>query len=235
MPSELILIRHGESEGCEANRLSRSGDDSKFTEEFLQRPQSSWKLTPKGIKQAKAAGKWLRDWLPPDFATCLSSDYQRAKETALEIIPKANWHFLSGLRERSWGEIAVMPHRDRWERFPEVMAGKVSFPFYWRPPGGESMLDVCDRASLILHVINKCFPSGKVLLVSHAEMMIAFRTILEKWTIAKFERRAKAGLKRDSIGHCAILHYRAGKSGQINSFRLIPNLEPSPKYDWRYF
>jgi hypothetical protein len=45
MPANLVLVRHGESEGNIATALSKKGDNSMFTEAFLNRHSSTWRLT----------------------------------------------------------------------------------------------------------------------------------------------------------------------------------------------
>src|SRR5438874_4087686 len=67
MPLDLVLVRHGESEGNVAFASSRLGDHSHFTPEFLARHSSKWRLTDKGREQAHAAGEWLRGHLAPAF------------------------------------------------------------------------------------------------------------------------------------------------------------------------
>lgn len=60
MPSDLIIIRHGESEGNVANASARSGNMTWFEhEEFSKRHSSTWRLTDRGIGQAQMAGQWL--------------------------------------------------------------------------------------------------------------------------------------------------------------------------------
>ena len=58
--ADLVLSRHGESEGNVARQRSIEGDDSLFHGEFQHRHSSSWRLTDRGRRQAAAAGDWLR-------------------------------------------------------------------------------------------------------------------------------------------------------------------------------
>jgi len=67
MPIDLLLVRHGESEGNVAMSLSRKGDDRYFTPEFRNRHSSSYRLTPQGEAQAMAAGAWIRDNVGSQF------------------------------------------------------------------------------------------------------------------------------------------------------------------------
>jgi len=58
-PYELILVRHGQSEGNEAVARSEKGDLSAYTPEFRNKHSSTYRLTDKGIWQAKVLYLWL--------------------------------------------------------------------------------------------------------------------------------------------------------------------------------
>src|SRR5205823_6143474 len=67
MPRDLLLVRHGESEGNMAARHSRQGDNSLYTDSFRSRHGSTWRLTNKGIEQDKNAGKWVKENFQPPY------------------------------------------------------------------------------------------------------------------------------------------------------------------------
>lgn len=101
LPIDIILVRHGESEGNVANKASRSGDNRFFTPEFREKHSRVFRLTDKGIEQAKAAGKWLRDNISMPLDRFYVSDYIRTKETAVYLdLPNAEWRVEFQLRER---------------------------------------------------------------------------------------------------------------------------------------
>lgn len=60
MPLNLVLVRHGESEGNVAMHFSKRGDHTLFSQEFMNRHSSTWRLTDTGIAQAELAGFWIR-------------------------------------------------------------------------------------------------------------------------------------------------------------------------------
>jgi broad specificity phosphatase PhoE len=60
LPIDLVLVRHGQSEGNAAKRLSEAGDHSAFTSAFRERHSASFRLTDRGRKQAQRAGDVLR-------------------------------------------------------------------------------------------------------------------------------------------------------------------------------
>lgn len=60
LPRNLFFVRHGESEGNVALNAAKHGDESHFTEEYMNRPGRAWALSPVGVEQATAAGLWLQ-------------------------------------------------------------------------------------------------------------------------------------------------------------------------------
>ncbi|GAB5037901.1 Hypothetical protein NocV09_12100080 [Nannochloropsis oceanica] len=106
---ELVLVRHGQSEGNVAYRRSLAGDHSLYSGEFLRRHSSKWRLTDLGRQQAEIAGEWLRNEIPgKSFDRFYVSEYIRCMETAARLnIPDARWFAEVFLRERDWGHILV--------------------------------------------------------------------------------------------------------------------------------
>lgn len=50
MPIDLVLVRHGESEGNYAHDLARNGDNSAFkNKDFCSKHSSLWRLTDIGM------------------------------------------------------------------------------------------------------------------------------------------------------------------------------------------
>lgn len=141
LPQELVLVRHGESEGNVASNLMKKGDRSLgfiLTDHHTAR----WRLTPKGVEQAKMAGEWLRANLQPlpsgdYFDRHYVSEYVRAMETASHLGLVQDWYVDYNLRERCWGELEQV-HRPDWkELYAANMRMREQEPWFWKPPGGE--------------------------------------------------------------------------------------------------
>lgn len=176
MPNYLVLVRHGESEGNVANRLSRAGDNSAFDELFRRRHSSSFCLTTRGISQAVAAGNWIRENLPIQFDRCYASEYIRAMETAafLGLSPEYRWYLEYHLREREWGKLDNLPDDERKNVFARDLEDRGKSLFFWRPPGGESLADVCtNRADRFLNTLHREMDSKNAIVVCHGEIMDA--------------------------------------------------------------
>src|SRR6476469_2760454 len=103
MPIDLVLVRHGESEGNVIFRKAAAGDHSHVNEAFLNRHSSRWRLTDLGVRQAHAAGRWLRQNVAEAVDRYYVSEYLRAMETAGHLgFHPARWHSEFFLRERDW-------------------------------------------------------------------------------------------------------------------------------------
>lgn len=91
MPLDLILIRHGESEGNVAGALARQGDESHYTDDSVTIPGREWQLTQTGQRQAQIVGQHFREAQFPTAYTQLReqeatrfycSPYVRTRQTA---------------------------------------------------------------------------------------------------------------------------------------------------------
>src|SRR4051812_7084854 len=132
MPIDLVLVRHGESEGNVAHNSSKAGDHSYFTPEFLGRPSSKWRLTDRGQEQARLAGKWIRDNLGEPFDRHYVAEFLRAMETAAHLgLAGAVWYCDFYLRERDWGRLGVISYEERSKRFAEDMQRRELDSFFW--------------------------------------------------------------------------------------------------------
>lgn len=209
MPENLVLVRHGESEGNIATALSKRGNDSMFTEKFLNRHSSTWRLTERGREQAAIAGKWIKENIGGCFHRYYVSEYDRAKETAALLdISGAKWMINFYLREREWGALDVMPFEERKKKFAENLRRKEMDPFYWIPTDGESMPTVCLRLETkVLDTLHRECNRKDALLVVHGDIMWGFRYILERPTHAEIMRLEHSDNPHDKIHNAQIIHY----------------------------
>jgi NAD+ kinase len=137
MPLDLVLVRHGESEGNVARKFSEGGDDTIFTEEFCNRHNSRLRLTDRGREQARAASLWLHAHVGERFDRYLVSGFLRAMETAALLnLPDAQWYQDFYLRERDSGLFDIMSEEEKRTKYPEVFRQYHLDPFYWTPPNG---------------------------------------------------------------------------------------------------
>ncbi|MFH0873444.1 MAG: phosphoglycerate mutase family protein [Candidatus Komeilibacteria bacterium] len=210
LPRNIILIRHGESEGNIANKRSRKGDHSAFSQEFRQRHSSTWRLTDRGIWQAQSAGLWLSQAGLTEFGRKYTSEYLRAKETALYLGLGGVWMPEFYLRERDWGALDVIPEDERQEKFGADLAKRASDCFYWAPPGNpsQSMADLCLRIDRVLATLHReCSHMPYVAIVCHGEVMWALCIRLERMTQFRYRELDASKHPFDHIHNCQIIHF----------------------------
>src|SRR3989338_10782285 len=138
LPLDLVLVRHGQSEGNAAKRLSEKGDDSAYTPEFLNRHTASFRLTQKGREQAELTGNWLcKEFFnhATGFDRYLMSEYVRAEETAALLnLPDACWYTEFNLTERDWGDLDNCPQSEREKSIGGALQKSPTQPFFFFPP-----------------------------------------------------------------------------------------------------
>ncbi len=209
LPLNILLVRHGESEGNAAIGHSRAGDDSDYTEDFLNRHSTHLRLTDKGKVQAKMAGDWLKSQGLAHFDRCYVSEYARAMETAALLdLPDAVWYTDFQLRERDHGLADIISEKVRQEQFKEYMRLRKIHLFYAPWPAGESMAEVCDRLrSNIISTLHREMADKQVLIVSHGDVMRAFRVILERIPADTYHTLDSKELPHFKVGNGQVIHY----------------------------
>lgn len=211
MPRNLVLVRHGQSEGNVATHRSRAGDDSLFTPEFLERHSSTFRLTDLGKKQAAAAGEWIKNNVEGNgyFDRHYVSTYLRTLETAAVLnLPDAKWRMREYLRERDWGELDVMTDEERRRLYARSMQRREAESLYWRPPSGESIADLCaTRVFRQLDTLHRECSEMNVVMVLHGEYMWACRISLESMSPQRYAELDTSTNPHDHMHNCQILHY----------------------------
>lgn len=226
MPTDLILVRHGQSEGNVAIHLANHGDGSGFTEEFLRRHNSKWRLSERGIAQARLAGEWLKNNNLGMFDRFYVSDYLRAEETAAYLdLTNACWYKNFLLREREYGEIAIDTGAYNKDSFNKPV---------------EPRIEVYMRIASVIQTMNNECDLKRVIIVSHGEVMWFFRLQLEQLTQERWEELKNSTDPRDRMNNGQILHYtrrdpQTGKiSPQLNWMRSIcPNKQEWSRPEWK--
>lgn len=244
LPVDLVLIRHGESEGNVAVDASKSGDDSIFTDAFRNRHSREFRLTDKGILQARAAGEWLKNNLPFPCSHFYVSDYIRAKETAALLkIPKATWKEEFHLRERDRGLTDNIPRSEERGLFPSEHKQYLLNSFLSVPAGGgESVPNFALRlkAGIIEHwARQRSFDT--VLCVSHGHVMRALQLEIENLTHDDFMRLDSSKIPSERMNNCQILWYtrrdpdnlEAPPGTKVNAVRSVCPWKEGGDYGWR--
>lgn len=212
LPLDLILVRHGQSEGNAAKRLSEAGDHSAYSTEFRNRHSGTYRLTDLGRKQATLAGTYINrefcHYVGYGFDRYYTSEYVRAKETAgLLGLPEAKWFSDVYLTERDWGDIDIATEQERAEKFGQALRMRQAEPFFWQPPNGESFLTLCLRIDRVLDTLHRECSDKRVIIVCHGEVMRAFQVRLERLSQRRFRELVLSNDPSDRIHNCEVIHY----------------------------
>ena len=149
--TEIILIRHGETEWNSQQRMQGHSNSD---------------LSSVGQAQIQALGQWMKN-VP--FDHIYSSDSLRAKQTA-EAITQFSGHELKidlRLREKNLGVFEGLTSEEAWERHPEVFRLFKTAGSKYVIDEGESTQQLQDRALEIVNEIRIKHPEKRVLLVTH--------------------------------------------------------------------
>jgi broad specificity phosphatase PhoE len=179
--TELILIRHGESIGNVAREEAESSGAPLIS---MPMRDADVPLSETGLEQARAVGQWLAadPGRLPDMVWC--SPYLRARQTAQTALAElANPPALrqdERIRDRELGVLDLLTRRGVESRFPaEAERRQWLGKFYYRPPGGESWVDLVLRIRAFLSDLERT-GHGRQLIVSHDAVILLFRYVCEQ-------------------------------------------------------
>ncbi|CAE7471807.1 unnamed protein product [Symbiodinium natans] len=187
LPERIVLLRHGQSEGNVDHLLYTSKGDSRL------------ELTKRGIRQAREAGKRLKELSPKHGKVIIcTSPFERTTQTLLALYAggfnQENVecvHVDPQIREQEFGNFQD-PGLTSKVRAEEQRVGR----FYYRRPNAESSADVFDR---VTQFWDKLFedngkglltdPSVKYdmcLMVTHGLTIRLMLMCLFKWSVETF-------------------------------------------------
>ena len=171
MERQLVLVRHGQSDWNLKNLFTGWQDPD---------------LSEKGIEEAKAAGKKLKQ-AGYEFDIAFTSDLKRAQHTLDLMLAELGQKDLKAvkhpaLNERDYGELTGLNKdeaRNRWGK-DQVHVWRRSFDI--APPGGESLKDTADRVLPYFEqeILPRVLKGERVLISAHGNSLRALIMALEK-------------------------------------------------------
>jgi broad specificity phosphatase PhoE len=181
--SELILIRHGQSE---ANVAFPRADAAGLLESGLTVRDTDVELTGLGREQARAVGRWLAALPAADRPeVVVTSPYLRARET-WRIAAEASGLNLPApstddrLVDRLLGDLEMLTRPAIVKRFPdEPGRWEAAGQYHYRPPHGEDFGDVALRLSAFLDDLNRDRAGQRVVVVAHDAVVLMMRYVIE--------------------------------------------------------
>ena len=200
---ELILVRHGQSEG---NVAAEAAARDELHEIDVPARDADVVLSETGRRQAEAVGHWLAG-LPQDGRpeVVWSSPYRRARETAEIALEVCDTHLDmrvdERLRDRDMGITDMLTAAGIREKFPEEAERRTWIgKFYYRPPGGESWADVAMRVRAVLGDLAEYERRERVLVSAHDVVILLFCYVAEGMDEeAVLERSRTDGLRNAAI------------------------------------
>jgi 2,3-bisphosphoglycerate-dependent phosphoglycerate mutase len=218
-PALLVLVRHGESLRNIAMKSSRYFLDDEARRPIRGIPDHLIPLTGHGHHQARVTGLALRERFGA-FDQVYHSGYRRTVETTdalLEAYAPAERerirvrHHLF-IRERDQGHAYDMTDAEAAAAFPWLNDYWNMFgPFFARPPGGESLAQVCERVYAFLRKISRTMAGKRVLIVTHGGTIWCFRYVIERWTYEEAEER----FRTEHVRNCSVTAYEPDGSGRL--------------------
>jgi len=207
-PIDLVLVRHGESEGNLAQDRSRRGVESDWQSDFSERHSSRYRLTDKGRTQANASGEFIKENIYPHFDRYYTSEYVRAMETAALLgFDHADWFVEFNLREKDNGILGSLSQNQRTGEYAKELARRDRDIFYFEPPGGESISTMCGRVDRFLKSLERDCAGLRVIVVCHGNIMEGFRLLLEGITQFQWLKLKESKNPYDHIHNCQIFWY----------------------------
>lgn len=208
-PTDLVFIRHGESEENIAQIQAMNGASSLEIDAIYDRANWKQRLTSKGIEEAVS----VRDWLTQEagglatFGALYVSPYLRARETAAIISEGTpyEWIIDDRIGEREWGAYGETPHEHREALFPASKNSLDNSIFWARPHGGENIPDVHDRINRFLESLAQRHAKQRVLVVTHGGYMRAVRYSIEQMRPEEYE--SSLSDPDQEIKNCTVLWY----------------------------
>ena len=178
----LVLVRHGESLGNEAASFAESTGAHVVD---IPTRDADTPLSPTGAEQGSAVGSALTGLGLDDSAAVWSSTYVRARHTAELAIGAAGLgtapRLDERLRDRELGILDRLTGIGVLARYPDEAARKAHLgKFYYRPPGGESWVDVALRLrSFLADALDA--PATHGVVFAHEAIVYLIRYVLEGW------------------------------------------------------
>jgi len=222
LPSRIVLLRHGESEG-NVNHMA-----------YASRGDSLLELTPNGVSQARQAGQRLQNLLGDDRIFVCVSPFERTQQTLLALYSGSTLesnvvrvHVDSRIREQEFGNFQT-PGLSATVRAEEKLVGR----FYYRRPNAESSADVFDRVAqfwdCLLSTGNDALlvgsePCDCCLVVTHGLTIRLLLMRLFHWSVETYETVW-------NMGNCH--HITLRKNAESRCYQVCPQESFPPRLPW---
>lgn len=230
--TELLLVRHGESEG---NVAAADADAAGALRIAVPARDADVELSAIGVAQAEALGRRLgaaTDGEAPQAVWV--SPYRRARATAahalseggLDLVPVVD----ERLRDRELGILDTLTWRGVQELHPEEAARRRFLgKYYHRPPGGESWADVALRLRSVLRDVEES-GAERVLVVTHDAVVLLIRGVLEGIEEAELLELSRTAPVRNASVTRLVRVGDGWVAGSVNDVRHLEGEAPTTEH-----
>ena len=203
--SQLILVRHGQSEWNQQNLFTGWRDPD---------------LTERGVTEARNAGRALKAE-GITFTIAFTSELMRAQKTCALLLEEQGQSDLQtisnvALNERDYGDLSGLNKDDAREKWGEEQVHIWRRSFDTPPPGGESLKDTAERVLPYFNntVMPRIRAGENVLVAAHGNSLRALVMVLD-------------GLGETEITQVNIATgepyiYDMGAQGEVIGKRILP-------------
>ena len=203
--SQLILVRHGQSEWNQQNLFTGWRDPD---------------LTERGVTEARNAGRALKAE-GITFTIAFTSELMRAQKTCALLLEEQGQSDLQTIRnvalnERDYGDLSGLNKDDAREKWGEEQVHIWRRSFDTPPPGGESLKDTAERVLPYFNntVMPRIRAGENVLVAAHGNSLRALVMVLD-------------GLGETEITQVNIATgepyiYDMGAQGEVVGKRILP-------------
>ena len=217
--TNLVLVRHGETEWHQENRYAGVSDVA---------------LTPRGLDQATQLAQWAKQ---AGLAAIWSSTLTRAKLTAATCGETTNLAVQIDARlcELDFGDGEGLTAGEMNDQFPDALNAFQRDPVENFLPGGEDPIDAARRFTECLHDIARQHPDARVLVVAHTTAIrLALCQILgvplrEYRRLFPVVHNCALTELRISGSQVSVVEFNTPIDRHLLGDRAIPKPNPSPK------
>ncbi len=160
------LLRHGQTVWNREKRIQGRMDSP---------------LTHDGLEAVRAWARFLAS--PPwRWSRIVASTAERARLTARIIGERLALEVeVNGdLREQDWGIWEGLTGAELAEQYTEILDKQMKNGWSFRPPEGESRIEVCRRVRSALLILGEKYPGEQILVITHQGVIKALVYCIEK-------------------------------------------------------
>ncbi len=171
MSGVLVLVRHGQSDWNLKNLFTGWRDPD---------------LSDKGVEEAKAAGRMLKE-RGMQFDVAFTSDLSRAQRTLKLILEELGQQGLEthrdlALNERDYGDLSGLNKDDARAKWGEEQVHVWRRSYDVPPPGGESLKDTLARALpyFVTEILPEVMRGRNVIVAAHGNSLRSICKVLDR-------------------------------------------------------